>query len=246
MKKRFLCGYLLIALLLCWSGSALALPAEFVTEPIGETGLPESLELEPLGQEPHRRPVRCFDVREDGVIALGWEEDFNYNVICLYDGSGTFLGGYRFVNGGSFGILWDGNDLLLCMSRGNAVLSIREDGTAVPTARIQNNRQTMSIWNRTFYAPARTVNGTRYTLSKNLGPFGLLGRTYTRLTVTEPDGTERRIYDVNAETLQERITILLLGMVLALAVSYGLYDRRKQRREEAKGRTGQNGPDRPV
>ena len=91
---------------------AKAMNTGFTTEELSEEQkslLIEATNLSLLQTEPQKRSIRCFDVNEEGMIAIGQDSSPEENAeILVYNSHGEFLYGYVFYRGGSdFVVEWD-------------------------------------------------------------------------------------------------------------------------------------------
>ncbi len=73
----------------------------------------DSIRLELLTKEPKPKTIRCFDVNENGLIAIGSDELFNVVTVWVYSSEGAFQYGYRFTRNGTYGLRWEKDTLLI-------------------------------------------------------------------------------------------------------------------------------------
>ena len=67
-------------------------------------------------EEPKKYIISCFDVSESGLVAVG-SATYGNQYIYVYDATGKFQYGYAFNNPGSYGLQWDGSDLIIYFVR---------------------------------------------------------------------------------------------------------------------------------
>lgn len=163
-------------------------------------------------EEPNKEPIVCFDVNENGLIAIG-TKDFEKEFISVYEPDGTFKYGYLFDCDGSFGIEWDHNNIVIYFVRSNVAGWFNEKGENVDLKIVQNTIDNSSYWNEVLHSTQRNVNGIQYTIQNNLGPFNIFAVSYSQLIKTDADGNTTILYDIsNAYTI--RFIIALLSAIL--------------------------------
>ena len=97
---RTIVSFFVLTLFFCgaMSSAAFALSLPFTTEPISgadKTVLTSRLRVNLVESEPPRRPIYCFAVRDDGVIAVATRDSENQTV-SVYDQDGKFLYSFHF------------------------------------------------------------------------------------------------------------------------------------------------------
>ena len=114
-----------------------------------------------LNTEPERKPIDCFDINENGVIAIG-SSDFENKTICIYSNNGQFLFGYRFKCNGEFGVEFAKNDLVIYFVRSNVAMAVNHMGEVVEIQEIQNTPENNSYWNNHVLSNSRKIGDTEY------------------------------------------------------------------------------------
>ena len=85
--------------------------------------------------------ISYFDVNENnGNIALCFE-DSGRKKIGIYDSDGKFKYGYSFLESGSIGVEWDGNNIIIYSVRGDRAILIDKDAHLIDMKRIIINSQ---------------------------------------------------------------------------------------------------------
>lgn len=212
--KIIRCIFTIILLLCSLTGEALAMNTGFDTEP-----LPPEKRDEILGRlhhyvltaEPQRKAIRCFDVNDQGWIAVGSEAGED-KIVCVYSNSGDYLYGYRFNTSGSFYVEWDGDCLLIYHVRGDLAVSVDSAGEIRDIARIQDTENNTSYW-YTLYATRRKAGDTLYVIRNDMGLLNIMASSYSQLVKVDANGEETILYDVNAAQLKK--TVVILAIVLA-------------------------------
>ena len=110
--KRIRCIFTILFLLLLLSSGGieiLAMNTGFDTQPLPKDKINtflNNVNISVLTEEPPKRAIECFDVNENGIIAIG-SSNFKEKSICVYTNDGIFQYGYSFKCEGSFGIEMD-------------------------------------------------------------------------------------------------------------------------------------------
>ena len=189
----------------------------------------QNINLTVISEEPAKAAIECFDVADNGVIAVGHGSSNRKNV-SIYDGSGKFQYGYTFECYGSFGLEWSGTDLVLYFVRGDVALGVSQDGTISEACYIQNTAENNSHWNSFVFATERNHGDTNYRIENDLGIFNLTASNFTRLVVTNADGDENIIYDVNSEQLFKMIILSVFIVVFVGLAVFAIIRKMKELR----------------
>ena len=101
----------LLSLLLLVVGvvEASAVNTGFHTELLPEDDintLLKNVNITMLTDEPPKKPIECFDVNENALIAIGCSSSEN-KTVCIYSNEGVFQYGFSFKCSGTFGIEFD-------------------------------------------------------------------------------------------------------------------------------------------
>ena len=160
-----------------------------------------------LHSEPQKRGIKCFDVSDEGLIAIGTSNS-EQKTISVYTIDGDFQYGYTFHSNGSFGVEWDGDNLIIYWVRSDVAVCVDREGEIMDAVRIQNTVENNTYWNHSVFANERTVGDYNYSL-KDDGIFG----AYTQLAITNGDGEESILYEVSSEQFAEWI-VIIIGIVL--------------------------------
>lgn len=165
-----------------------------------------------LHSESQKRGIKCFDVNNDGLIAIGTSNS-EQKTISVYTMDGDFQYGYTFHSSGSFGLEWDEDNLIIYWVRSDVAVCVDKDGEIIDVARIEDSVENNTYWNHSVFAKKRTVGEYNYALKYN----GLVF-AYTQLEITNGDGEESILYEVSSEQFAEWI-VLIIGIVLFVGIS---------------------------
>ena len=242
MKNRcawLFCG--VVALLLALQFAVFVNAERFTTTDASEeslSGVIEKTNVSLLNEEPKKREIRCFDVNEDGLIAIGTRSSFPCGYcIAVYTSNGEFLYGYSLFSYAEFELYWSGDDLVICLVRESCTITVDSNGKVLGIKEISETSDNRDIWNE-LRDPVRSVNGYTYRLQKDMGPLGFFVNEYGRLVITTPDDEEHIFYDVNTEHTLKVVAIVLVGGAFVCLVIGGLAYRivkfdKKQKKEQA-------------
>lgn len=130
--------------------------------------------------------IKCFDVNEDGIFAIGYSN----NTIHLYDAYGSFQYGYRFKTDGTYGIALKGNNIVIFLGRSNIAVEIDPSGKCVDAEEVYFSKEIVAnVINRTY----KQIDNTSYYLERDIGIFN---GDYARLVKVDENGNRNILYDV--------------------------------------------------
>lgn len=157
----------------------------------------KNIELSYLTEEPKKDAIFCFDVSDEGLVAIGQENSSLQKNICVYSTDGVFQYGYSFKPIGSYLIEWGGEYLNIYFFRGGALISLDAHGNVIEFFDVPHDYEVSKYLNEHLYAQERTVNGTKYELQKD----GVIDNVapYSRLVITTSSGDVTMWYDVSTE-----------------------------------------------
>lgn len=210
MKKYFLISCLCFLLLL-GEVKAGAVNQGFSTEPFPQEDMDTllaNIHLVLLQNEPNPKSIECFDVNQDGQIAIGFSK-FEEKTICVYTSEGDFQYGYQFQDSGSFGVEWVGNRLNIYIVRGSIAIGVNPDGEIESVLKILNTSENNDYWNNSVFSTKRNLGDSEYVLQNDMGIFNLFASSYTTLVVNT-NGESKVIYDVSSSHLAETIVVSIM------------------------------------
>lgn len=227
---------ILLALLLLTNGGikASAMNTGFSTEALPKDDINtflKNVKLSVLANEPQRNAIDCFDVNEDGSIAIGCSS-FDNKTVCIYTSDGNFQYGYSFECSGSFGIEMDKNNLIIYFVRSDIAIAVNPIGEVVNILKIQNTSENNSYWNDSVFATKRKVGNTEYTLKNSMGVFNLFASSYSQLITTKVTGEVSIIYDVSSIQLTNILSVYISILILSCLVLFAVIRGRKTRKTD--------------
>ena len=157
----------------------------------------------------------CFDVNPSGHYALGFGET-DKKAVLVYDENGNYLYGFSF-NTGSFGVGWDGNDLILYSVRGDLAICIDRQGQCLWMKDIPQTSHNSDIWRKEVEANTRVKEDATYKAEHWLyNNETLHWGIYTRLIKTLPTGEEIVLFDQTQGTILRRAIPLMFASCISL------------------------------
>lgn len=237
IKKNYL--FLLIALLSVLFANPIKVNA--VNTGFDTNDLPDErkhsclsyIDLSLTNNEPAKKPIDCFAVNEDGLIAVGYSNLFENKTICVYTSDGVFQYGYTFKDMGTFRLEWDNKNLNIYLVRGGIIVSVTPSGEVVDVLEIQDTKSNNEYSNELFYSTKRKIGNTEYSIESDIGAFlDFFTPLYSRIVITNENGEKSIIYDVNDELLFNMVlNITGFSAMFCLCGVLGYRDFRKHKRE---------------
>lgn len=191
----------------------------FDTEELHEDdaiALVENIKFTILENEPSQKTIDCFDVDENGLVAVGFSK-FNSKTICIYDSQGIYQFGCTFECSGSFGIEINENILNIYIVRSDIGISINQDGDIIGVQRIKNTIENDSYWRKSVFSTTKKVDDNTYTIRNDLGILNVFATSYSQVVITDANGVENIIYDVNSMQFTN-ILLVLIGSVVFISL----------------------------
>ena len=212
----FLC---LLSLLIFGGVVALAMDTELTTEELPEDRINtilESVNIRTLSSEPSKSAIDCFDVNENGLIAVGCSIA-NNKTVCIYTSDGVYQCGFVFTTLGDFYVELIENVLNIYLVRGDTAISINFSGEIESVREIQNTSANNFYQMYILGSTSRKIGDAEYIIRNDMGIFNIFASSYSQLTVKSNNGDERIIYDVNSTQLVFMI-ISVLGIAIFISV----------------------------
>lgn len=195
-----------------------------------KTTFVSNINVSPLRAEPEKRGVLCFDVNEQGMIAVG-QKGSQGKEICVYTSQGEFLYGYTFNCTQSFGVEWDEQHVNIYFIRSDVIISLDSDGNILDIKSVQDTIDNNSYRNLLLYSTNRTVGNTTYLIRNDMGIFNWFALSFSQIVTIDATGTESIIYDVNSIQLTKMIeTISLICVFVFVAIAVVVWQFIKLRR----------------
>ncbi len=204
--------------------TALAMDTDFSTEHISpdkQKTFVQNIGISVFTEEPQKSAIDCFDIGENGFVAVGVDAG-QAKKVCVYTLGGEFQYGYSFECSGSFGVEWDGENIIIYFVRSDVAVSVDPNGKVDDILKIQNTFENNSVWNNSVFATKKIVDNTEYTLKNDMGILNVFATAYSQLTVRDQGGKERIIYDVSQEYFIKTLCIVIAVIVFVAAVLFAL------------------------
>ena len=216
---------MILFLAMCASVDVFAMDTGFTTEPMSEEDTNTFLKntnISLLTREPQRKAIECFDVREDGMIAIGFG-----SYVCIYSSDGVFQYGYSFETNGKIGVELNESALNIYFVRSDVAVAVNPKGEIRSVETIQNTTQNNSYWNHSVYLTKRKIGEMEYVLQNDMGPLDFFASSYSQLAIIEGNGKTRIIYDVNSEQVSDVLDSAVFGfLIICLGICFAIKNRR--------------------
>lgn len=172
-----------------------------------------------LTDEPNKRTINCFDVNENGLVAIGSQSQENCN-ISIYNSDLKFLYGLSFECAGSYYIEWNNENLNIYYVRDNIAVSYNSNAEITNIEKIDDTMENNSYW-YVLKKTERQIGDVRYKIQNNLGALNFfIGQSsYSQLVKIDESGAENILYDVNNEQKSECIFSLLFLLVFIILLT---------------------------
>lgn len=221
MKRIYM--FLIILLFGCICGSNTSVYAmemnEFETEEMSINDIEmflDNVNFSLFNTEPSKRPIKCFDVNEHGMIAIGTENG-NDKTISIYSDNGVFQYGYGFQVDGSYGLELNNEDLKIYFVRSDVAISISLSGEIKNVSKICDTSENNTYWNQYVRATSRKKGDYQYILKNDIGILGIFASTYSQLFRIDSLGNEQLIYNANSFQFFN-ILIMFLGILTFVCI----------------------------
>lgn len=178
----------------------------------------ENLDISLFYEQPSQVGISCFDVNQDGEIALGHNGIGESKSISVYDSNGEFEYGYKFQYYSSFLVLWANGRLNIYLVRSEVLVTVDGanviDIVSVPDT-IENNQY---IRNQ-LWSTKKVIGETTYELKNDMGILNYIATSYSQVVRTMPNGEESILYSINdAQVLNTWLNVLGIIAFVVLAV----------------------------
>lgn len=225
---KFLCLFILFTtVFLIYEVNAMAVNTNFsisnITEEKKNTVI-NNLDIS-LIEEPSKTTIECFDVNDNGMIALG-HTDYNNAIISIYDSNGIFKYGYSFKYNASFGIEWNNDDINIYLIRSDILVVLDPDANVVDVVAVNNTVENDRYKNDCVLSSEKMVGDAKYSLRNNMGILNFVSTSYSQLIKTSSDGEEIILYNVNNfQTIKTIVFVCCAVAFVALAI-YTIFKKR--------------------
>lgn len=166
---------------------------------------------------PEKKGLDCFDVNENGTVAIG-QGIFRRKEVCVYSSEGIFLYGYAFNSSGDFAVEWDGEVINIYFVRSDVIMSVAPDGTVLDVEKVQSTIANSNYY-RELCRSIRTVGDTTYQARNDMGILNLFASSYSQVIVTDITGSESVFYDVNSiQLIKMIITVVVVCTFVTIVI----------------------------
>ncbi len=213
---------ILLLLLLLINGvvEVLAMNTGFSTEALPQDDIDtflKNINLSMLEDEPQKKAIECFDVNENGEIAIGCS-DFENKTVCIYTSDGDFQYGYSFECSGNFGIEFDKSVLNIYFVRSDVAIAVNPVGEVESILKIQNTSENNAYWNNCVFSTKRKIGDVEYAIKNDMGIFNVFASSYSQLISTNKNGEKSIIYDVSSAQFAKMVVVFIGVLVFACLV----------------------------
>jgi len=178
-----------------------------------------NVNISPIDQEPAKNTIKCFDVNNNHLIAIG-QNASERKTICVYSNEGVFQYGYTFRCNGDFGIEWDGENLNIYFVRSDVIVSVTPGGEVLDVLEVQNTIDNNSYVNHFIHSTKRVIDDTEYVIENNPRIFDWVTASYSQVVVKDETGSETTIYDAaSVQVFNVIVTFIIVFGFVAVAVS---------------------------
>ncbi len=228
MKKVFFWLFIFIILIF----GAATVNSQAATLGLPTNSLPEEeknaflkkVEIEVVNNDDLKAGILCFDVREDGTIALAIENAVN-NIVYVYDQLGKFQYGYRFNSEGNYGVEFQGQLLAIYFQRSNIIMLLDSTGKCVDVQEVIQPNQHLQRINEILERTNKEIADKEYVLERDIN----IGSGYSRFVVIDKHGERTVIYDATTKNLIGQILLIAFIVVVIPLVLWGIIKQEEAR-----------------
>ena len=112
----------------------------------------------------------------------------------MYDSAGVFQYGYSFHTLGSFGLGWDGDNVLIYLVRSGTAVLVDPTGSIPEISKIDDTPENNSYW-YSVRTRQRIRGSDKYTIKNSTGISRIFALDSSKLVKTDQAGNETIIYD---------------------------------------------------
>ena len=155
-KQWIFIGVLIVFLLTCGRIDLLAADTGFSTTKASseEATFPQNVELSLLESEPSKRTIDCFDVNEEGMVAVGCSK-YESRTVCVYTSEGHFQYGYSFKSFGAFEVELNEDILNIYFVLENVAIVVNPLGEVLEVFEIPRTTENETYWKYLYYSTHR-------------------------------------------------------------------------------------------
>lgn len=219
---KYLCLFILFITVFSTCGvNAMAVNTNFSISNITEdkkNTITDNLDISLILDEPSKATIECFDVNDNGMIALG-HTNYNDAIISVYDSNGIFKYGYGFKYNASFGIEWNNDYINIYLIRSDILVVLDADANVVDVVAVHNTVENDRYKNDCVFSSEKMVGDTKYALRNNMGILNFISTSYSQLVKISSAGEETILYNVNNfQTIKTLVFVCCAVAFVALAI----------------------------
>ena len=171
--------------------------------------------------------IECFNVREDGMIVLGFNcaEDRKY--VAVLDNDGEFQYGGTFRCSGAFLVDWVADDVGVLIVRSSLLYVFDETGKCVSLRDIKTNTA-LSRYQNELRQPTRHVDGATYML-RNDHILSWLSTDYGQLVRIDATGNETVLHEASGAALADAACVCIIVILIGICLFVQLQKNDKDR-----------------
>lgn len=179
----------------------------------------ESISLKSEKREPFRNTIMCFDVNENGMVAVLHPIFFGRSRVCIFSSDGTFQRAFSFRNEGAAALRWKGDNLQVFCLR-SVAFTFDMDANILEACQIIKGEAWSDFYNGLF-SEEKTVGDVTYKLDKE--------SKIQYIRSVSADGT-LEIYNDGGMTLVTGIAILAFIIIFFSIALIGVIKSFRERR----------------
>lgn len=184
------------------------------SEYLNSSKVVEDINFTRLTKEVVNSPIGCFDVSDDGLIALGLEKD----AINVYNADGIYLYGFAFDLDGTYYLRWNSENLIIYLVREKLAMEIvNGNDNVIYIKEVTDEWSLADPTIKYLLGTTKIFNENEYTINKDMGPFNMIAGSYSKLEIIKKDGTINTVFDVS-DMYTVRLAVEFLLVVTFLIV----------------------------
>ncbi len=184
-----------------------------------------------LTSEPEKKGILCFDVNEQGMIAIAQKGAYSKEV-CIYSANGTFLYGYTFKCSQNCAVEWDNERINIYFVRSDVIISLDTEGNVLDIKKVQDTINNNTHRNDLLYSTSQTVGDTTYLIRNDMGIFNWVASSYSQIITIDSAGVECVIYDINSNQFSNMtksfVSILIFVSIAIVSIIFQIVSGRKR------------------
>lgn len=167
-------------------------------------------------------PIACFDVSDEGLIALGFD-DSSHKAIYVYNAEGKFEYGYSFESDGGFGVEWDDDNLIIYFVRSDVAALFNKNAACLEMKSISSTIENNTYWNTTVFGKKRFVGKIEYEINNDIGILNFFASSNSQLIKTDATGLKTTLYNVNGSYGLKLFLILVSTILFIVLVIFIIF-----------------------